>query len=185
MSNSTLGRTSAPGGGATGLSERGKAYVERLNAKKIFVDLAHINRAGFFDAVAVHDRSQPLLVSHTGLMGVHRHWRNIDDEQVRAVAETGGVVGVIYHSAYLGDPMFRGRAATIVDHLEHLLNVGGDDVAALGSDWDGAIITPRDMRTCLELPRLVQPMLDRGWKAERIRKVLGENFLAAVTRLRG
>ena len=51
--------------------------------------------------------------------------------------------------------------------------------------WDGAIIPPRDMPTCLELPRLVQLMLDRGWSAERIRKILGANFLRVVETLRG
>ena len=61
----------------------------------------------------------------------------------------------------------------------------GEDHAALGSDWDGAIITPRDMPTCLELPRLVQLMLERGFSPQRITKVLGGNFLRALRALRG
>ena len=70
--------------------------------------------------------------------------------------------------------------STIVDHLEHIGNVCGDDVAALGSDWDGAITTPRDMKTCLELPRLVDVMLKRKWTPERITNVLGKNYLRAL-----
>jgi membrane dipeptidase len=114
------------------------------------VDLAHINRAGFFDAVGVHDKSQPLLVTHTGVDGVHPHWRNLDD----------------------------------VRHLQYIADTVGEDFASLGSDWDGAIIPPRDLGTPLELPRLVELMLRRGWSAERIQKILGGNFLRAVAALR-
>ena len=188
LSTSSLGGTSAPtptGRRDEGLTALGCEYVERLNAKRIFVDLAHIGRRGFFDAVAVHDRSQPLIVTHTGVTGVHPHWRNIDDEQLRAVARTGGTVGVMYQAGFLGYPYFGGRAARIVDHLEHITRIVGEDHASLGSDWDGMVVPPSDMRTCLELPRLAQAMLDRGWSADRIGKILGGNFLRALGALRG
>jgi membrane dipeptidase len=186
MSKSTLGSTSMPLalGRDGGLTDRGREFVRALNARRIFVDLAHISRKGFFDAVAVHDRTQPLLVSHTGIAGVHRHWRNVDDEQLRAVADTGGVVGVMYQSSFLGEPALGGRAEPIVDHLAHIIDVVGEDCAALGSDWDGAIVTPRDMATCLELPRLCEMMLRRGWSHTRIQKILGGNVLRALTQLR-
>jgi membrane dipeptidase len=194
LSTSAIGTTSAPslsfrgrgggGGRDAGLTDRGRDLVRALNARRIFVDLAHVSRRGFFDAVAVHDRTQPLLVSHTGIAGVHAHWRNVDDEQLRAVAATGGVVGVMYQSTFLGEPLFRARAARIVDHLAHIVDVAGEDTAALGSDWDGMIVPPRDLPTCLELPRLAQHMLERGWSAERIRKILGGNFVRALGALR-
>lgn len=187
LSTSSLGTTSAPslGAGDGGLSERGRELVASLDRHRLFVDLAHINRRGFFDAVAAHDRTKPLLVSHTGIAGVHRHWRNVDDDQLRAVAATGGVVGVMYQNSFLGEPLFGGRAEAVVDHLEHIVDVVGEDCAALGSDWDGAIITPRDMATCLELPLLCELMLRRGWRPERVRKILGGNFLRALEALRG
>ena len=187
LSTSRLGVTSAPmlAGSRDGLTALGKEYVKRLNAKKIFVDLAHINREGFFDAVAVHDRSQPLLVTHTGVKGVTDHWRNLDDEQLRAVAATGGTVGVMYQSSFLGEPFWGGRAEAVVRHLDHIIGTIGDDHVSLGSDWDGAICPPRDIATPLELPRLVELFLQRGWGSERIRKILGGNFLRVVEALRG
>ncbi len=188
LSSSRIGVTSAPTGGrrGEGLSAFGRDYVRRLNEKKIFVDLAHINRPGFFDAVAVHDRSQPLLVTHTGVTGVHPHWRNLDDEQLRAIADTGGTVGVMYQSSFLGDAYWSGgRAETVVRHLAHIVDTVGEDHASLGSDWDGAISPPRDMITPLELPRLVEIMLRPGWKPERVQKILGGNFLRVVEALRG
>ena len=186
LSTSSLGVTSAPMSGEdTGLTDFGRDYLRRLNEKKIFVDLAHISKKGFWDAVDVHDASQPLLVTHTGISGVHEHWRNLDDAQLKAIADTGGTIGVMYQSDFLGDPMWGGKASSIVDHLAHIVSTVGEDHASLGSDWDGAIIPPRDMPTCLELPMLVQLMLDRGWSDERIAKILGGNFLRVVEALRG
>jgi len=185
--NTPVGRTSAPslGSEAGGLSPLGRELVERLDAQRILVDLAHVSPRGFFDAVEAHDRSRPLIDTHTGVAGVHRHWRNLDDAQLRSIAETGGTIGVMYQSSFLGESWFGGTAARVVDHLEHIVRTVGEDHASLGSDWDGLINPPRDMPTCLELPVLVQRMLDRGWTAERIGKVLGGNFLRVVRLLRG
>lgn len=187
LSTSQLGVTSSPLGlgGDTGLTTRGRDFVKALNARKIFVDLAHISRKGFFDALAVHDRSQPAIVTHTGVAGVTPHWRNLDDEQLRAIADLGGTIGVMYQSSFLGDPTFDGRLSSIVTHLAHIVDVVGEDHASLGSDWDGMIVPPVDMRTCLELPRLVEAMLARGWSDTRVRKILGGNFLRVVEALRG
>lgn len=188
LTSSAVAATSSPMrlfGRRRGLSARGSELIERLNAAKIFVDLAHLERSAFFAAAEASDPAVPLLVSHTGVAGVYRHWRNIDDEQLRVVAQRGGVVGVMFHGPYLSRTWGRGELSTIVEHLEHIVRVAGDDTPALGSDWDGSIFTPADMMTCLELPRLVQCMLDRRWTAERIRKVLGGNFLRALAALRG
>ncbi len=185
LSTSSLGSTSAPGWKGDGhLTPRGIEAVHALDARRVFVDLAHIDPRGFFDAVAAHDRSLPLMVSHTGVSSVTPHWRNLDDAQLRAIADTGGVVGIMYQSSFLGDRLLSGRAASIVDHLEHVIRTIGEDHASLGSDWDGMVVTPRDMPTCLELPRLVELMLARRWSPERIRKVLGGNFLRALEVLR-
>lgn len=188
LTTSSLGVTSAPlhrsAGGQFGLTTRGLDYVRMLNQKRTFVDLAHIARRGFFDAVKVHDRSQPLIVTHTGVSGVHRHWRNLDDEQLRAIADTGGVVGIMYQASFLGPSAWRGRATAIAAHLDHVVKTVGEDFAALGSDWDGAIVPPLDLPTCLELPKLVELLLRRGMRDLTIQKILGRNFLRALEHLR-
>lgn len=188
LSSSKIGATSSPFrllARNRGLTDFGRAYVRRLNEKKVLVDLAHISPEGFFDAVEVHDKTQPLVVTHTGVSGVHPHWRNLSDAQIRAVAKTGGTIGVMYHSEFLGDPLFGGRSERIVEHMAHIIDVVGDDFVSIGSDWDGLICTPRDMPTCLELPILVQHMLERGWTPERVKKILSGNFLRVLQHVRG
>lgn len=187
LSNSRIGSTSSPLrlGPDRGLGAFGKHLIERLDEARIFVDLAHIGPKAFWEAVEAHDPSLPLLVTHTGVSGVHRHWRNLDDAQIRAVAASGGVVGIMFHSAYLGKSLLSGRAKRVVDHIAHVVRVAGEDFVALGSDFDGAIIPPRDLQSVLELPRLVEHMLERGFGPDRIRKILGLNFLRALGDLRG
>jgi membrane dipeptidase len=186
MTNSAVGSTSSPLrlGRDRGLGHMGAELVERANAARVFVDLAHISPQGFWDAVKVHDRTQPLIVTHTGVSAVHPSWRNIDDRQLRAIADTGGVIGVVFHGQYLSGHFFGGPLQAVVRHLAHVVDVAGEDAAAIGSDWDGLIIPPKELRSCAHLPRLVQALLEHGLSERVIQKLLGENFLRAFGELR-
>lgn len=187
LTDTAFGSTSAPSmqGGNRGLGAVGHAFIEQMNASRIGVDLSHISERGFWDALQTSDPSLPVLVTHTGVDGGHRHWRNLTDAQLRAIAERGGTVGIMYHSKYLGDPLFGGRVASVVRHIRHTEKVIGADHISLGSDWDGAICTPRDMPTCLELPRLVDALLLDGMKDAAIEKLLGQNALRVIGELKG
>jgi membrane dipeptidase len=185
LSNSVFGTTSSPArrGADGGLTERGRDFVRWLDQERIFVDLAHASPRTFWDAVEVHDRDRPLIVTHTGISDVHPMWRNIDGAQVKAVASSGGVVAIIFHGAFLGPRVKDGRA--VLDHLEAAIRAGGEDCAALGSDYDGFILPPPDLRDGgVGFYRLVDYMLERRWTETRIRKVLGANFVQSFARLR-
>ena len=183
LTGSSLGQTSAPSFGEDTLTAHGRERVERLESMRVLVDLAHIGRKTFFDVVAVHDRTLPLIVTHTGVDAVYPHWRNVTDAQLRAIADTGGTVGVMLHSGFLGPRNV--SAATFVDHAEHIVNVVGEDHVSLGSDFDGMISPPRDVKTPLEYPRLVAEFLKRGWSDVRVRKLLGGNALRTIEAMRG
>ena len=187
MTHSVYGGTSAPFNPfrrQRGLTDRGRALVEQLNHQRVFVDLAHIHPRAFWDAVEVHDATQPLIVTHTGVCGVNPHWRNIDDDQLRAVADTGGVIGIIFHPPYLRPRGGSRGVALIVDHIAHVVETVGEDFAAVGSDYDGAISPPTGLRGSDCYPNLVAEMLSRGWSDARIQKILGENFLRSFGELR-
>src|SRR5690606_22346923 len=122
----------------------------------------------------------PLIVSHTGVRAARDSWRNIDDDQIRAVADTGGVVGVIFHGGFLTRPGRLAGVDDIVRHVEHIVRVGGDETPAIGSDYDGLIVPPRALRSVSALPRLTQALLDRGHPPERITRILGTNALRPI-----
>ena len=186
LSNSGFGTTSSPlAFGRKGLTDRGREFIRQLNAERVFVDLAHIDEKGFWDAIEVHDRTQPLLVTHTGVDGVRDMWRNIDDAQIRAVADTGGTIGIIFQGGFLKRPGGPRDGRMVIEHMQHVIDVAGDEHVSIGSDYDGFIIPPKDLRDGgLGFARLVHYMLERGWSETRIRRVLGENFLRSFRHLR-
>ena len=187
LTNSVFGATSSPHHllrRDKHLSAPGKRLVRQLNEQRVFVDLAHIHPTAFWDAVGVHDRAQPLLATHTGVDGVKRHWRNLDDAQLRAIAETGGTVGIIFASQFLRPRRAPNDAGMVLDHMEHIIRTVGEDHVSVGSDFDGAISPPRDLAGGDHYPVLVERMLRRGWTDTRIRKVLALNFLRCFEQLR-
>ncbi len=158
-----------------GLTRWGHELVHRCEASGVIVDLAHINRRGFLDACAT--ASKPLLVSHTGVLGAFEHWRNIGDDQLRAVAEKGGVVGVVFYPRYLGGPGLE----PVVKHLIHILDVVGEDTPALGSDWDGLIVPTQELSDPGGLPLLTDALLAARVPPRVIQKILRLNVMRLLS----
>lgn len=157
-----------------GLTRWGHDLVERCEANGVLVDLAHINRRGFVDACA--RAKKPPIVSHTGVLGAFDHWRNIDDDQLRAIADKGGCVGVIFCPRFVGGDGLE----PVVRHMKHILDVVGEDVPALGSDWDGFIVPTAPLRDPLGLPLLTDALLDAGVEERVIGKILRGNVMRVL-----
>ncbi len=173
FSANAIGRPAKGRGADTtaGLTGFGRDVVRECERCGIIVDLAHINRRGFFDALEV--ATLPPMVSHTGVAGVHEHWRNIDDEQIRAIADRGGCVGIIFARRYLGSASIE----AVVDHLLHVIDVAGEDVAALGSDFDGFVVPPEGLEDVAAMPNLTVALSRRGVPPRVLEKILGGNVL--------
>lgn len=158
-----------------GLTAFGRDLVRLAGALGVLIDLAHINKKGFLEACELSSR--PPIVSHTGVTGAFSHWRNIDDEQLRAVADKGGCVGVIFCPKFLG-----GEGLTpVVKHLSHIISVAGEDAAALGSDWDGFIVPTRDLCDAAHLPMLTDALLAAGFREALIGKILCGNVTRVLS----
>src|ERR1700722_18974323 len=141
-----------------GLTAFGREVTRRCEALDVIVDLAHINKKGFMEVCAMATR--PPIVSHTGVIGAFEHWRNIDDEQLRAVADKGGVVGVIFCPKFLGGD----GLGPVAKHLRHIIDVCGEETPALGSDWDGFIVPTNDLCDSAHLPLLTDALLAAGMR---------------------
>jgi membrane dipeptidase len=159
---------------AQGLTSFGFELVEELQRLGVIVDLTHVNRKGFFDAVG--RARAPMIISHTGVTGVQPHWRNADDEMLRAVARTGGVAGVIFATKFLGEDSLD----AVVRHLRHIRDVAGEDVPALGSDFDGCVVPPRELPDVAALPRLTEALLRGGFSETQVLKLLGGNAMRVL-----
>ena len=158
-----------------GLTDFGRDAIREMNRQGVIVDLAHIDRRGFMEAIELS--SQPVMVTHTGVSGAHDHWRNIDDEQLRAVAQSGGCAGVIFAPRYLG----REDLDAVCDHILHIIDVAGEDTPALGSDFDGFVRPPRELEDVSKLPALTAALSSRGVSRRALAKILGENALRVLS----
>ena len=168
-----------PGARRRGLGPAAPDLIAECERQGVLVDLAHMNRRGFFEAVRLARR--PVIVSHTGVAEVHRSWRNLDAEQIRAVADTGGVIGVIFYPGYLKGRL-RCSIDAVVEHIDALVRYGGIDCVALGSDFDGFIPSlPDEMQDVAALPRLTEALLRHGHDSADVLKILGVNSARVLT----
>jgi membrane dipeptidase len=155
----------------------GYTLIEQMEAVGLIVDLAHVASRSFLDAVEHCKR--PPIVSHTGFRSIKPMWRNISDYEAKRVAEKGGVIGVIFYPRYL--TASRDRSLDVVmENIRHLRGLVGDDFIGIGSDFDGWVSMPRQMRDASELPRLTDRMLRQGIPIDSIRKILGGNALRVL-----
>jgi membrane dipeptidase len=157
-----------------GLTAWGRELVRRAEDAGVIVDLAHINRKGWFDVCRLARR--PLYCTHTGVAGAFQHWRNVDDEQLRALAATGGAAGIIFAPNFLGG----NGIEPVVRHLRHMIDVAGEDVPALGSDYDGMIVPTRGLHDASCLPALTTALLRAGFEPRVVRKILRDNALRVL-----
>lgn len=149
-----------------GLTPFGRQVVQRLEARGVTIDLAHASPKVIDDVLGMAKR--PVLVSHTGVQGTCRGPRNLSDAHVRAIAATGGVIGIGYfEGAVCGRDV-----ASIVRAIRHAVFVAGVKHVALGSDFDGAIQTPIDT-TGLVL--ITQALLEAGLSEPDIADIMGGN----------
>ena len=149
-----------------GLTEFGRAAVEKAVSMSMIIDVAHSSEVVVRDVLAL--TSKPVIVSHTGLKGHCDSARNISDETMKMVADAGGLVGVGFWDGAVCPPDLPSVAGAIVYAVDLL----GADHVALGSDFDGTVTTMLDAS---ELPALTQALLDAGLDDGVIRAVMGEN----------
>ena len=152
----------------TGLTDKGREWVRQMEARRMIVDLAHASARTIDDVLAIANR--PLVVSHTGVKGTCNNNRNLSDEQMRAVAAKGGLIGIGYwDTATCGTD-----ARAIVNAMRYVSDRVGVEHVALGSDFDGATTAPFDTTGLVEI---TDAMLGAGYSEQEIRAIMGENVV--------
>lgn len=170
---------SSPDAGA-GLTPLGVQLIERCNAKGIVIDLSHITEAGFWDVAKVSQA--PLIATHCNAHALCPHSRNLTDEQLRAIGETGGVAGLNFATAMLradGKMLPEVGLEVMLAHLDHMMAQAGTECVALGSDFDGAVV-PAGIGDASGLPHLVAAMERHGYSSDMIEKICFENWMRVL-----
>ena len=163
---------SASGQQKGGLTDLGRQWVHAMEAKGMLIDLAHASPATVRDVTSL--ATKPVIVSHTGVKGTCNNNRNLSDDEIRAVARTGGVIGIGYwETAVCGRD-----AEAIARAILYAATIVGFEHVALGSDFDGSTITPFD---ATGIPLITDALLRQGLSEHEIRLVMGENVLRVLS----
>jgi membrane dipeptidase len=163
-----------------GLTSAGRELVRACNELGILVDLSHLNLRGFFEVAELS--SAPLVASHSNVHALCPSTRNLTDEQLDAVAASRGIVGVNFAVAFLREDGQLERdtpLATVVDHVEYLVDRMGIDHVGLGSDYDGAA-PPNELRDVTCLPTLFETLRGRGYDDEALMKIAHGNWIRVL-----
>lgn len=161
----------------SGLTAAGKELIRECNRLRILVDLSHLNEKGFWDVAAISNA--PLVATHSGAHSLSASPRNLTDHQLKAIGESGGMVGVNYARGFLRKDGLANRQTPMTEiarHVEYIADKIGIDHVGLGSDFDGAQV-PQDLEDASGLQKLLAAIRDRGIKGAALNKIAHGNWL--------
>jgi len=203
-----------------GLTDFGKQVVRRMNELGVIVDLSHVGEQTFYDAIAT--TSKPVLLSHSSVWNICPVFRNVKDDQIRAVAKNGGVICVNFYSGFLDSNFakkmdqlegtegkrikdslgqsydasklnevwakyfsnqlqpYRPSIAKLVDHIDYIVKLVGDNCVGLGSDFDGVSSVPVGLDDVTKYPLITDELKRRGYSNKSIKKILGGNVMRVM-----
>lgn len=205
-----------------GLNEFGKNVVRRLNELGVMVDLSHVGEKAFYDALSV--TTKPVLLSHSSVYNLCPVFRNLKDDQIRAVAANKGVICINFYSGFIsaaydqrltslqgearnriqdsilnvvaGDSTrmlnkwndyrekeleaVRPGVKEVVDHIEYIVKLVGDDYVGLGADYDGVTSVPKGLEDVSRYPEITEELMRRGFSRRSVKKILGKNVLRVM-----
>ncbi len=205
-----------------GLTDFGREVVRKMNELGMIIDISHASVSAVDEVLKL--TTAPVIASHSCVYELADHNRNLTDEQIKAVADNGGVIGINFYNGYLSSqwsdlsdslfgtyrglidsirteypddrkkrreelgPMFDDiekklsklagvNVATVVNHIDHIVNLVGADYVGLGSDFDGVFALPDGLKDCSMMPNVTQELVRRGYSEDDIIKILGGNFM--------
>ncbi|MGB2696918.1 MAG: dipeptidase [Candidatus Zixiibacteriota bacterium] len=209
-----------------GLSDLGREIIFEMNRLGIIIDLSHSSDATFDEVLKIS--KHPVIASHSNSRSLCDHLRNLTDDQIKALAEKGGMVGVTFVSQFLSSEFrkaysenwkkipkdkakklpelflseipeeekqkqmqkykplmdnaekaleaLRPSVKTVVDHIDHMVNLAGPDYVGIGSDYDGMSMPPLGLEDCSKMPNVTKELAARSYSLTDIKKILGGNF---------
>ena len=164
-------------GGAHGdgrLTELGRRVLKKFVASGVVIDLAHLNRASFWDVVGELG-GRRLLCTHTCFDEVNPHNRNLDRKQIQTIVDSGGIVGLTFVGEFLGIDGATDDFEILFNHIKYFIENFGEDNLAIGTDFLGAARFPRGLCAYKDLRGLERFLLGKGLNKRTINKIFCEN----------
>jgi membrane dipeptidase len=163
----------------TGLTDMGRGLVKEAQDLGITIDVSHLNDQSFWDLYEITEK--PIIATHSNARSICDHPRNLTDDQIKAIYEKHGTIGINFCMKFL-DPEHPSEEYTnlgldiIKKHIDHIVNLSDINTVALGSDYDGTSV-PNCVRDCTKLHNLWNYLLENGYSEQDINKISHANLL--------
>lgn len=162
-----------------GLTAFGREAVSYMQEKGMVVDVSHLSDGGFYEVAELAKR--PFIASHSNCRACAPHTRNLTDEMIRILAEHGGVAGVNFGPEFLNRDIEKreSKVEQIVEMMWHMRKIGGSEVIAIGTDFDG-IEGNLEIASPAEMPKLFEKLRKKGFTSAEVEKIAKENALRVL-----
>lgn len=171
--------TSAMSGDSGGLTELGRQALKRMNSLGMLADLSHASDETFWDVMKV--TKKPVLVSHSNARKLCNHPRNITDEMFLALCENHGVLGINFYPPFLENEPKKADLESIFNHMEHFLELGGENHLGFGSDFDGVDALPKGITDFSSFSDIISEMEKRSYPKDLIEKLCYKNMMRILS----
>jgi membrane dipeptidase len=163
-----------------GLTPLGKQFAERVYGKGALLDVSHVSDAAFADIAAIaRAHGAPVVATHSNARVLANQPRNLTDDQLRLIGETGGVAGINFHAQFVNGTN-QATLADVVKQIEHMVKVAGIDHVAVGSDFDGGIVPPEGLEDASTFPALAAELRRRGMSYDDVLRIFSLNALRVL-----
>jgi len=170
--SNSLGHPNLPETRDKGLTSFGHDVVAHMNTLKMVIDVSHLSDKGFYEIM--EESKHPVLASHSNARQVLEHRRNLTDDMIRKLSNKGGVMGLNFCPYFVADKGDILKVDDLVSHVIHIRNVGGSEVAAIGTDFDG-MNGELEIKHIGEMDKLIHGLEKAGLSGEDIERVFYKN----------
>lgn len=159
----------------SGLTLFGKQVVTEMNRLGMLVDVSHISTAGFWSVIETS--TKPIIATHSNAKSLCSHPRNLNDEQIKALAQNGGLAGITFAGQFLEEDWRNACIESVYKHIDYMLNlIGNDDHIGFGSDFDGISHPPYNIQGVQDYKPLIE-YLSKYYSDETINKITHQNVI--------
>lgn len=160
---------------SSGLTLFGKQVVAEMNRLGMLVDVSHISTAGFWSVMETS--TKPIIATHSNAKSLCSHPRNLNDEQIKALAQNGGLAGITFAGQFLEEDWRNACIESVYKHIDYMLNlIGNDDHIGFGSDFDGISHPPYNIQGVQDYKPLIE-YLSKYYSDETINKITHQNVI--------
>ena len=158
-----------------GLTDFGEMVVEKMNKINMIIDVSHLSQKSFYDVI--NKTKKPVIASHSNAKTVCNNVRNLNDDQIKKIANIGGMIGINFYSNFVAENPMNANISMLAKHIQHIENIAGINCIGIGSDFDGMNAPVIELENNSKLDLLINELSNLNYSDDKIEKIIGMNYI--------